>query len=65
MVSLEVVLDITNLREYDGLQDIEIDPLDAFMASEVMPEVQAKEEEEKKKASDERAERLKLLAVGI
>lgn len=33
------------------------------MASEVMPEVQAKEEEEKQKATEDKAERLKSLAV--
>eukprot|EP00803_Ostreobium_quekettii_P008602 evm.model.scf_931.6 EVM.evm.TU.scf_931.6 scf_931:45254-50483(-) len=37
----------------------EVDPLDAFMASEVMPEVKVKEKEEQKKVEEERLERLK------
>jgi len=40
------------------------DPLDAFMAAEVMPEVKAKEEEMRKAAEKEKLEKAKLLAEG-
>ncbi|GMH34048.1 hypothetical protein BSKO_01882 [Bryopsis sp. KO-2023] len=42
----------------------EVDPLDAFMASEVMPEVNAKEQEEKKRLEEDRIKRAKLIADG-
>uniref|UniRef100_A0A1D1ZYA6 J domain-containing protein n=1 Tax=Auxenochlorella protothecoides TaxID=3075 RepID=A0A1D1ZYA6_AUXPR len=42
----------------------EVDPLDAFMAAEVLPEVAAREAEEKKRAEDERAKLKELLAKG-
>ncbi|GAB4819937.1 hypothetical protein N2152v2_006983 [Parachlorella kessleri] len=38
----------------EGDED-DVDPLDAFMAAEVMPEVKAKEEEERRKREEERA----------
>lgn len=41
--------------------DAEVDPLDAFMASEVLPEVQAKEAEEKRRAAEERGRLLEAL----
>lgn len=41
----------------------EVDPLDAFMAAEVLPEVKAKEEEERKHAEEERKKLKELLQV--
>ena len=45
----------------DGAGDV--DTLDAFMATEILPEVKAKEAEERKKLEEERLERLKQHAV--
>lgn len=42
----------------------EIDPLDAFMAAEVLPEVKAKEEEERKRAEEEKAKLQELMKAG-
>ena len=39
------------------------DPLDAFMAAEIAPEVKAKEKEEARKKEEARLERAKLMAV--
>ena len=38
----------------DGYNDEELDPLDAFMSSEVLPEVKRRQEEELKKELEER-----------
>lgn len=43
--------------------DDEVDPLDAFMAAEVMPEVAAKEEAERVRAAEEKQKLQELLAV--
>ena len=45
------------------LQDDGVDPLDAFMASEVNPEVKAKEAEERQRKEEERKQFAKQLAV--
>lgn len=45
------------------LKDDGVDPLDAFMASEINPEVRAKEAEEAKKREEELKERAKQRAV--
>lgn len=47
------------------MQDDGVDPLDAFMANEVNPEVRAREEEEAKKREEELRERAKLRAVSL
>lgn len=44
--------------------DDDVDPLDAFMAAEVMPEVKAAEDERKKVQEEERIAKAKLLADG-
>lgn len=41
----------------------EVDPLDAFMASEILPEVKQKEQEEAAKKEEERRKLAKQLAV--
>ena len=41
-----------------------MDPLDAFMAAEVNPEVKAKEAEERQRKEEERKEFAKQVAVG-
>jgi hypothetical protein len=46
-------------------EDDDVDPLDAFMAAEVLPEVKAKEEAEKKRVEEERQRRAQELAVGV
>ena len=55
----------TDERSWVGLQveDGEDDPLDAFMAAEVMPEVAAKETEEAQKREEQRQERAQAMAV--
>ena len=55
----------TDERSWVGLQveDGEDDPLDAFMAAEVMPEVAAKETEEAHKREEQRQERAQAMAV--
>ena len=45
------------------LQDDGVDPLDAFMASEINPEVKAKEAEERQRKEEERKQFAKQLAV--
>eukprot|EP00873_Tetraselmis_striata_P041078 jgi/Tetstr1/461342/TSEL_006468.t1 len=45
-------------------EEDEVDPLDAFMASEVMPEVKAAEAERKRAQEEERVAKAKLLAEG-
>jgi hypothetical protein len=50
-------------EEGDAEEEEEVDPLDAFMAAEVLPEVKAREEEERKKAAEERAKLQELLKV--
>ncbi|PSC68285.1 Histone deacetylase 14 [Micractinium conductrix] len=42
----------------------EVDPLDAFMAAEVIPEVKAREEEERQRAAEEKAKLLELMKSG-
>ena len=44
-------------------EDDDVDPLDAFMAEEVLPEVKAKEEEERKQAEEESKKLQELLKV--
>jgi hypothetical protein len=51
------------LNEEGDAEEEEVDPLDAFMAAEVLPEVKAREEEERKKAAEERAKLQELLKV--
>jgi hypothetical protein len=41
----------------------EVDPLDAFMAAEILPEVKQKEQEEAAKKEEERRQLAKQLAV--
>ena len=43
----------------------DIDPLDAFMESEILPEVAAKEAEEKRKLEEEKRELADLMQVGV
>eukprot|EP00955_Chlamydomonas_euryale_P038627 351140-Chlamydomonas_euryale.AAC.47 len=45
-------------------EDDDVDPLDAFMANEVMPEVKEKQTEEAKKKEAERMKQAELLAKG-
>lgn len=52
------------LNEEGDAEEEEVDPLDAFMAAEVLPEVKAREEEERKKAAEERAKLQELLKGG-
>ena len=53
----------TELHQPQEKEIIEIDPLDAFMAAEVLPEVTAKEKEEQKQAAEEKKQLEELLAV--
>ena len=45
-------------------EEDDVDPLDAFMAEEVLPEVRAREAEERARAAEERAKLHELLARG-
>ncbi len=52
------LLQARELAEADG-----VDPLDAFMAAEILPEVKQKEQEEAAKKEEERMKLAKQLAV--
>ena len=45
------------------VEEEELDPLDAYLAAEVLPEVKAREEEEKKKEQEEKEAMKELLQV--
>lgn len=46
-----------------GKDEPEEDPLDAFMAAEILPEVKAKQEAERLRKDEERRQKAALLAV--
>jgi hypothetical protein len=56
---------VTLKKEEEEQRDPEVDPLDAFMAAEVLPEVKAKEDEERKRAEEESKNLKELLAVSF
>jgi len=52
------------LRKQLGKDEPEEDPLDAFMAAEILPEVKAKQEAERLRKDEERRQKAALLAEG-
>lgn len=53
------------LQAREIVEAADVDPLDAFMAAEILPEVKQKEQEEAAKKEEERIKLAKQLAVRL
>ena len=53
------------LQAREIIEAADVDPLDAFMAAEILPEVKQKEQEEAAKKEEERIKLAKQLAVRL